>query len=134
LWTFGNALKVDKNLRYKLNKDLIPNWDVSKLNKDEVINGLLNQNIFYWASTRTYRREALFNNNVLIEWDTEFIVAQDLDHWVRLVEVNGPPKHIDTYLIAWREKRHSWGINGMRSGMQRDMINKIRNKHSRYIQ
>jgi glycosyltransferase involved in cell wall biosynthesis len=132
-WSFGNAIKVDKNLRYKINKDLVPEWDINDTSKTNVINGLLSQKIFYWASTRTYNRDALYKDGKLIEWDPNFIVAQDLEHWVRIVEKNGPPYHINQYLVAWREKRHSWGINGMRSGLQKEMIEKIKIKHKTYL-
>lgn len=68
-WSFGPALIIDKNLKYKIGKDLIAKWDNSIIDKNIVIKKLLNSEIFYYASTRTYHRDALFKEEKLIKWD-----------------------------------------------------------------
>lgn len=131
LWSAGNAYVVSESLVPQLHKTLIRSWDHAGLSDTELMQAMLDNKAWLWAGTRTYKREALFDEDgILREWDESFPVASDLDHWLRLTYEVGKPAYIDEFLVYWREKQDSLAINAQRSGLQAEMIAQIRQKWS----
>lgn len=127
-WSFTNAAVISNDGIIQPGKDLIQNWNHESRTAEELVPMLLNNQAWYWASTRTYKKDALYKDGNFLAWDPEFIVAQDLDHWVYLTKEIGPPAHLDKITVYWREKPDSHGINGKRSGLQAEMIQRIQHK------
>jgi glycosyltransferase involved in cell wall biosynthesis len=133
LWSFTNAATVDEFGKIMIGKELIQAWNHNSLDKSQITKLLLNNKAWYWASTRTYKREALYNGGKFLGWDPKYTVAQDLDHWITLTNIIGPPVHLDKITTYWRYKEDSHGINGRNSGLQTKMINDIRTKWSKHL-
>ena len=127
-WSFTNAHVISDEGILLPNKELVQNWDHNNKTAEELIPMLLNNQAWYWASTRTYKNDALYKNNEFLAWDPELIVAEDLDHWIHLTKEIGPPVHLSESTVFWREKADSHGINGMKSGLQAKMIARIKEK------
>jgi glycosyltransferase involved in cell wall biosynthesis len=131
-WSFTNAYQVSEDLVMQEGRHFIENWNHNSLSQAEVLRLLLNHKAFFWASTRTYRAGALGSDADFIAWKPKYVVAQDLEHWINLTVHIGPPVHLNAFTVLWREKEHSHGINGKRSGLQAELIADIQREWAAY--
>lgn len=113
-WSVGNLLKIEEDRKYKIACDLVVNGVPD--GHLEAMKAFLSGAIHAWTGTRTYHRRALEQAG---PWDESFIVAEDLEHWLRLTATVGAPDYCDKYLCIFREKEYSLGINAVRSGLMK---------------
>jgi glycosyltransferase involved in cell wall biosynthesis len=131
-WSFTDAYQISENGVMQDGRHFIENWNHNSLSQAEVLRLLLSHQAFFWASTRTYRAGALGSGAEFIAWKPKYVVAQDLEHWINLTVHIGPPVHLNAFTILWREKEHSHGIDGKRSGLQAELIADIQRKWAAY--
>jgi glycosyltransferase involved in cell wall biosynthesis len=128
LWSFCNAFMVDEQLRALPAEVLVQDWEHNALSGAEVLEALLTNRAWFWAGTRTYKREALFTKDGIVAWDDRYVVADDLDHWIHLTSLVGSPAHLPEFGILWRKKESSLGINMKRSGVMDEEITDIQHR------
>jgi glycosyltransferase involved in cell wall biosynthesis len=112
-WSCGDMLKVDEHGRYLIGRDLARDPDSVPTSQDEFLQCLLDGTVYAWAGTRTYLRSALL---VAGPWDESFVVAEDLEHWLRLTALTGPPAWFPGHAVIYREKERSLGIDAVNDG------------------
>jgi glycosyltransferase involved in cell wall biosynthesis len=117
-WSFGNLIKTTAGLRIQPGSELI-----AEEPRSDWLRAFWSGEAHAWAGTRTYRREAL---ELAGGWDPHLRVAEDLDHWLRLTYYAGPPALCPAYLVYWRSKRRSLGINAVRDGSMAAAVERIR--------
>lgn len=119
-WSIGNLLKIEEDGKYKIGCDLTVN--ALPNNNLETMQSLLSGQVHAWTGTRTYHRRALDKAG---PWDESFVVAEDLEHWLRLTAIVGTPAYCDKYLCLFREKDNSLGINAVRSGLMKSSQDRV---------
>jgi glycosyltransferase involved in cell wall biosynthesis len=129
MWSCGDMLKLDEQLQYKMGFDLIRRNNYPRTGL-QALQGFLDGSLYAWAGTRTYRREALLEAG---PWDESFPVAEDLEHWMRLAAVVAEPAWCERYLVLYREKENSLGINALRDGDMKKYGDLARKRWSNYI-
>lgn len=134
LWSFGNAYVVNEQKNFLRDEHLIQNWLHNVDSQTEALEKLLSGRAWYWSGTRTYRREALWDADRPRLWNTQYIVAEDYDHWLRLTAEIGPPLHHDDFVVCWRKKNNSLGIDSVRSGLMEKAVSEIRTKWQARLQ
>lgn len=112
LWSCGDMLKLDEQLRYKMGADLARREDIPETIA-QAMRGFLTGSLYAWAGTRTYHRRAIEDAG---PWDETFEVAEDLEHWMRLTAICGQPAWCDRWLVLFREKSSSLGIDAVHDG------------------
>lgn len=119
-WSFGGMLKMTEECVYKVGCDRV---GAAPVGQEDAMEAFLGSRLYAWSGTRTYRRSALLAAG---PWDESFVVAEDLEHWLRLTAVVGAPDYCDAWLTLFREKDHSLGVNALRSGLMQSEGDKAR--------
>lgn len=128
-WSFGDMLKVDESLRYKLGHDLFTRI-TPPATIMQAMHGFLSGSLYAWAGTRTYRREAI---ELAGPWDESFRVAEDLEHWMRLTALASEPAICECYLVLFREKERSLGIDALNDGSMDKYALRARQRWANYF-
>lgn len=102
--------RVLPNGRLSLGRDITSEPEEVPQDQEGYMRGLLAREVHAWASTRTYHRSALLAAG---PWDVSFSVAEDLEHWLRLTALVGPPSWFPEYAAIFREKSRSLGIDAL---------------------
>ena len=126
-WSCGNMLKVDEEGRYLIGKDVGEPIGGAPEDQDGFMSGLLDGTVYAWAGTRTYLRSALLTAG---PWDTSFVVAEDLEHWLRLTALVGAPAWYTGYAVIYREKARSLGIDALHDGSMAAQAERARSRYS----
>ncbi len=128
-WACGNMLKVDEELRYLIGSDETPKWEPMP-DGQETLQKLVEGTFLAWSGTRTYHRSTIEQAG---PWDATFEVAEDLEHWMRLTALCGPPAWCDRWLVIWRYKERSLGIDSGRDGRMKAHVARARERWSGWL-
>lgn len=129
LWSCGDMLKLDESLAYKVGADLAKRVDFPQT-VAQAMRGFLAGELYAWAGTRTYYRSAIEDAG---PWDETFPVAEDLEHWMRLTATCGQPSWCERWLVLYREKERSLGIDALRDGSMADCAARARARWSQWV-
>lgn len=129
-WLYGNAFVIDEQGTLCYRDNLLS--DVVPVDRLECFRAFYEDRLFANASTRIYRREAL---ETIQGWNERICsLCEDFDLWLRLTYAWGAPAFCEIPLVFWRRKKHSLGIDAVRSGAYEATLAEIKSWYTRHYE